>query len=44
MTRLLPLVLAPLQGLSFSKNIIIQRGMSGGVFLGIAGEPDPLSD
>ncbi len=32
------------KGLSFSKYISIQRGMSEGELLGIAGEPDLLSD
>lgn len=34
----------PYKGLSFSKYISIQRGMSEGELLGIAGEPDLLSD
>jgi hypothetical protein len=34
----------PHRGLSFSKYISIQRGMSEGELLGIAGEPDLLSD
>lgn len=34
----------PFKGLSFSKYISIQRGMSEGELLGIAGEPDLLSD
>lgn len=34
----------PYRGLSFSKYISIQRGMSEGELLGIAGEPDLLSD
>lgn len=34
----------PYKGLSFSKYISIQRGMSEGELLGIAGDPDLLSD